>query len=154
VKGLILRAAFLAYRIRWRLLRPITMGVRLLMIHDGQVVLVKHTYQSGWHMPGGGLKWGETPAMGAAREAWEEVGARLKQPPTLLGVYSSFDDGHNNHVLTYVTTEFELGAPPDSWEIAERGRFHVTALPDDVSDGTVRRIQDYEAGRGPYSGAW
>ena len=38
-----------------RLTRGMTLGVRALVIDpDGRIFLVKHSYVSGWHLPGGG----------------------------------------------------------------------------------------------------
>lgn len=149
-----LRLAYDLYRLKWRILRPITLGVRIVLVDGGQVVLIRHTYQDGWHLPGGALDRGETPAHAAAREAKEEAGAYLLEPPQLLGVYSAFDQGNSNHVLTYVSEAFRLETPTDRWEIAERRLFALRQLPQDTTTGTRRRIQDYLAGRGPYSGAW
>jgi 8-oxo-dGTP pyrophosphatase MutT (NUDIX family) len=48
---------------------------RVLVIADGAVLLVRHWHGSGnLSMPGGGLKRGESPVRGAARELFEETG--------------------------------------------------------------------------------
>jgi ADP-ribose pyrophosphatase YjhB (NUDIX family) len=154
MKERVLRLAFDLYRLHWRILRPVTLGVRIVLVADGQVVLVKHTYQDGWHLPGGAINRGEMPHAAAVREAKEEAGAMLTQPPQLLGVYSSFDQGHSNHVLTYMSDSFRLETPTDRWEIAEHGLFAVKQLPHDTTAGTRRRIDEFLAGSGPYSGAW
>src|SRR5205085_1859217 len=45
----------------WRFARPMTVGVRALVIDgSGCILLVKHSYVSGWHLPGGGVEPGET----------------------------------------------------------------------------------------------
>lgn len=154
MKAWALHRAFDLYRWRWRILRPVTLGVRMLLVADGQVLLVRHTYQDGWHLPGGALNRGEMPQDAAVREAREEAGAVLLEPPQLLGIYSSFDTGQSNHVLTYAGEAFRLETPTDRWEIAERDCFPVKQLPHDTTEGTRRRIREYLAGRGPYSGRW
>ena len=76
---------YTVYRLLWRITRPITLGVRLMMVKEGKILLVKHSYQPHWYMPGGAVKQGELAQDAAAREAREEVGAELHAPPVLFG---------------------------------------------------------------------
>jgi ADP-ribose pyrophosphatase YjhB (NUDIX family) len=154
MKGLLLRLAHRSARLYWQVVRPVTIGVRLLLVADRQVVLVKHTYQSGWQLPGGAMKRGERPDEAAVREGYEEAGARLLAPPALLGVHSSFDDGQSNHVLTYFCQAFRLERRSDRWEIAACRLFPLDNLPEDLTEGTLRRIDEYLAGQFPCQGAW
>ena len=52
----LLRMAHLT-RIGWRsVAKPVTMGVRaLIRDRTGAVLLIRHSYVGGWHMPGGGV---------------------------------------------------------------------------------------------------
>lgn len=45
--------------------------------HEGRVLMVG-VKRGGWTLPGGGIEPGETGAQAAAREAWEECGARVE----------------------------------------------------------------------------
>jgi 8-oxo-dGTP pyrophosphatase MutT (NUDIX family) len=154
VKRLLLTLAYRLYELKCRLTRPIVVGVRILLIEDGSVVLVRHTYQTAWFLPGGAVKRGETLAEAAMREAYEEVGARLAQPPDLLGLYANLAGGKSDHIAVFASHAFALGPAPDRWEIEQVGRFGLNSLPADVSRGTQRRVADYLAGGAPHAGRW
>ena len=53
---------------------------------DGHVLLVRQAYRKRWGIPGGLLKRGEDPAVGARREVFEEVGiaVELIGPPAVV----------------------------------------------------------------------
>ena len=60
------RAAYrLAYgllRVWWFIRRPQVAGVKCLLTHGNEVLLVRHTYGPDvWDLPGGGVKSGESP---------------------------------------------------------------------------------------------
>ena len=125
----LLRLAYLLMRGWGWLVRPVVLGVRMILVQDGEIVLVRHTYMSGWHFPGGSIQSGETPLEAAAREVREEVGAELLEPPRLVGVFSYFGGGNSDHVTVYLCQKFRLGEATDRWEIAERESFRLDALP-------------------------
>src|SRR5467141_4714765 len=72
----------------WRFARAMTLGVRALVIDpQGRIFLVKHSYVSGWHLPGGGVEAGETVTQAIARELREEGNIDVSEPPRLHGVF-------------------------------------------------------------------
>jgi 8-oxo-dGTP pyrophosphatase MutT (NUDIX family) len=52
------------------------------------MLLVRERADGGWTMPGGWADVGDTPSVGAEREAWEEAGFRVKARK-LVGVYDA-----------------------------------------------------------------
>lgn len=54
-----------------------SLGSLVVLIDDGQVLLVSHSYKPQWGLPGGITKRGEAPEAAARRELLEEVGASI-----------------------------------------------------------------------------
>jgi len=151
--NLLRRAIYLAARAYWVIARPLTLGVRVIMLRGDEVLLVRHTYQNSWYFPGGLVERGETLDQAARREAREEVGATLG-PLTLVGIFSSFAEGKADHITVFRCAEFAL-APAENTEIERFAFFKLTALPPDVSAGTRRRVElilsgAHEPGYGPW----
>lgn len=139
-------------RLRWRLARPTTVGVRLLAVKEGEVLLVKHTYLDGWYLPGGGVRSGETLGDAMAREAAEEAGVELHEL-RLFGVYSSFLEGKSDHIVVFVCEAFTW-RKVSSREIESIDCFALSELPEGTSPGTRRRIAEYTAGEEAVSAPW
>ena len=139
--GQIARLLYRLNRLRWRLTRPLTVGVRLLAVCEGQILLVKHTYQDAWYLPGGGVNKGEALEEAMRREAREEIGATLNHL-RLFGVYSNFFEHKSDHVIVFTCTDFELTGSTDH-EIERFAFFDPHCLPDGTSPGTGRRIAEY-----------
>jgi 8-oxo-dGTP pyrophosphatase MutT (NUDIX family) len=139
-----LRLAYFALKIYWFFLRPLTLGVRVMLIQDGKVLLVRHTYINGWYMPGGGVKRGETLDQAARREAWEEVGAELHDI-SLIGAYSNFVELKSDHNILFFSNDFNLNGRHDH-EIAEVRFFPLDSLPENTWPGHRRLLNEYRAG--------
>lgn len=124
--------------------RPMTLGVRAAIFDpDGRVFLVRHTYVSGWYMPGGGVDPGETALEALTREIFEEGNIELDAPPVLFSVFFNRNASNRDHVLLYRCGTFRQAADkqPDA-EIAETGFFALDALPAGTTDATRRRLQE------------
>lgn len=119
--------------------KPMRVGVKMLLIQDGNIVLVKHKYGCDWYLPGGGLKKNESIEDGGRREASEELGATLGEVK-LFGAYSRL--GKNKHVVVLLCEDFTFTGETD-FEIDEIGTFPVTDLPENISGTTRRRVADY-----------
>ncbi len=140
-----MRLLYFAFRIYCFIFRPITLGVRVMMIQNDQVLLVRHTYIAGWFMPGGGVKRGETSDQAARREAREETGATLNNLK-LVGAYTSFKEWASNHNILFLSTDFAISGEHDL-EIAEIRFFPLDALPADLWPGHRQRLEEYRDGR-------
>lgn len=128
----------------WRIARGMTLGVRAAVFdRDGRIFLIRHTYVSGWHLPGGGIEVGETALEALTRELREEGNISMRDEPALFGIYFNGHVSRRDHVFVYVVRDFEQPAPPaPNSEIAETGFFAVDALPADVTAGTRQRIAE------------
>jgi 8-oxo-dGTP pyrophosphatase MutT (NUDIX family) len=147
--------AWLAYqllRLSWRIRRPVSLGVKAILVANDQVVLVRHTYQPGWLLPGGGIKRGETPEEAVRRECAEELGATIG-PLELFCVCSRFREGKSDHITVFLCRTFSLGRK-DDFEIDEFQLFPLTALPADASRGTRRRVAELLDGAPCSARAW
>jgi 8-oxo-dGTP pyrophosphatase MutT (NUDIX family) len=125
--------------------RPMTLGVRGIVFDRKRnaVLLIRHTYVPGWHLPGGGVEKGETFLDALTRELLEEGNIEIGAPPKLLSLYFNRHVSRRDHVALYLVTEFrQTGAHRPSMEIAEAGFFPVDDLPAETTKGTRRRIEE------------
>lgn len=127
---------------RWT--RGVTLGVRCVVIDaDGTVLLVRHTYVPGWHLPGGAVDPRETAEAAIRRELFEETAVTPTAPPRLHGLLLNLNLGARDHVAVYVVAHFERGtARVPNREIAEIGFFAADALPPDTTPATRRRLAE------------
>ena len=152
LKELILSVGYWTYRtvrkpVQWyqKKFNIQTRGVRVLLIYQNNIVVVRHWYNSWWVLPGGGIKKNETPEQAAVRELAEEVGVADVQLEYQLGVYSNNKEGKNDTVYCFVAF---LNAPFDSnkkfnIEISDMKSVSIEELPTGTSSATKARIAEY-----------
>ncbi len=137
------------------IMRPMTLGVRAVVIDgDDSVLLVRHSYVSGWHFPGGGVEVGETCREALARELGEEASVALEGPPLLHGVFLNAQSSRRDHVAVYLVRAFRvLGERTPDWEIEEARFFPRSALPEGPTAGArARRAELFDSA--PLSDRW
>jgi 8-oxo-dGTP pyrophosphatase MutT (NUDIX family) len=136
--------------------RAMTLGVRgMVLENDRRVLLVRHTYTPGWHLPGGGVEPGETAAEALARELREEAGIALEGEADLFGLYLQRVFAARDHVALYVCRGWRQieGHRRASLEIAECAFFPVDSLPAGTTEPTRRRIAEVVEGS-PRAADW
>jgi 8-oxo-dGTP pyrophosphatase MutT (NUDIX family) len=122
----------------------------MILDDEGCVFLVKHSYVSGWQMPGGGVEPGETIAAALEREVREEGNIQLTASPILHAIYYNTRDSWRDHVAFYVVRQFrQIGPPQPNHEIIAHGFFATNKLPTDTTRGTRERIAEVLTGRQP-----
>jgi len=137
--------------VHWRFSRGLTIGVRGL-VFDAQerVFLVKHSYVTGWHLPGGGVEHGETLLTALTRELREEGNIELLGPPELYGIYWNRRVAWRDHVALYVVRSFRQTAPPQpNSEIVAHGFFAPDAFPEGTTVSTRARVTEVLGNRDP-----
>ncbi len=101
-----------AFHLYWWFARGMTLGVRAVVLDDeNRVFLVKHSYVSGWHLPGGGVEVGETFIEALRRELVEEGRIELAAEPVLHGLFFNDHVSRRDHVAVYVVRRFTQDRP-------------------------------------------
>lgn len=126
------------YRVAWRgvqlrgmLWRRGSSGVKCVITHRGEVLLVRHTYgrRKVWYLPGGGVHRGEPPLRAAAREMEEELGLRDLE----LRELAMFETRVEGIAVRLTCAHAEIADPSqvrvEPVEIAEAGWFARDHLP-------------------------
>jgi len=131
--------------------RGMTLGVRGVVLDgDNKVFLVRHSYVSGWHLPGGGVEVGETFLEALRRELVEEGRIELTGEPVLHGLFFNGHVSRRDHVAVYVVRQFRQDRlPKPNHEIVETGFYDAAALPAETTKGTRLRIAEVLDGAKP-----
>lgn len=129
-------------------------GVRVIVVRNKKIVLVRHWYAPGvWTLPGGGVEPYESVEAAAIREVQEEAGYTIKTIDGELGTYEGINSHDSVRVLIASDYEGGLKVVPDR-EIMQRGIFDLDKLPETTSPANRRRIEAYIQGVRGERGTW
>jgi len=127
-----------------RFARGMTLGTRAVVLdREDRIFLVKHSYVSGWHLPGGGVETGETFLQSLTRELMEEGRIEMTAEPQLHGLFFNRRISPRDHVAVYVVRHYRQDRMPEpNSEIVACGFFSTVDLPPDTTRGTRLRIAE------------
>ena len=116
--------------------RP-SVGVGVLIWKDGKFLMGKRVGKHGagtWSAPGGYLEYGETFEEGAAREALEETGVKIKNLEFVTAVNNLFPDEQKHTITIWMRSDWESGDPQtiEHDKFVEVGWFTHDTLPDEL----------------------
>lgn len=112
----------------WLMGSVYTAGAAAVVVSDGQLLLVKPWYRSGWGLPGGFMKAGEQAADAAKREVQEETGLRIDVSEIHL-VYVQPNRRHIDHIFVVSLASSGYDDLAAAGEIIDAGWFKPDALP-------------------------
>lgn len=131
------------------IMRPVTIGVRALVLHDDRVLLVRQHGNAEWVLPGGAANRGETLREATIREAWEETGVAI-EAERLLGIFSTVYEHMTNHVAVFACHPLHGNIvqprPRFNIEIAEMRWWPLHALPDTLHPTARNWLRAHAAG--------
>ena len=118
-----------------------------VVIHEGKVLLARHTYGGGAGkliVPGGYVEWNETPQDALVREYLEETGIRV-EPQSIIGIRFNMHDWYIAFRAGYVSgtpvSDGDANSEVVWMEVAE------ALAREDVPDLTKKLIQSAASGK-------
>ncbi len=125
------------------LLSPVAFGVSAISLDENaRVLLVRHRYLPGWHLPGGGVKRAEPPAEAVIRELREEAGLVASDAPQFVHLYTRKAGFATNVVALYCVRNIRIDFRPNA-EIREIVFADPAAPPPGTAAGTARRLAEF-----------
>lgn len=148
-KSILRTARAIRELVYYRIFKIQTSGVRIVLLKEDSVLLIKHSCDNFWVFPGGGVKKNESPRKAASRETKEEVNYQIIDTASLIkvGNYSNNNSYKKDMVYLYVCLENnfkELKTTKNLMgkiEIEKQEWFPVTSLPR-VSEATKKRLNE------------
>jgi 8-oxo-dGTP pyrophosphatase MutT (NUDIX family) len=128
-----IRIAYIGLRTYWFLARPSVVGVKCVLTHGDDVLLVRHTYGNrSWDLPGGTVKRREAPRDAARREMNEELGRRIEDWIPLGELFVNTNH-HDDNLHLFQARVADQTVDLNLTELSEGAWFPRDALPADVA---------------------
>jgi len=134
------------------MLAPVAYAACALVERDGKILLARHSYVSGWLLPGGGIGRGEAAEHAVIREMKEEIGLHRCAPPEFFGIYTRKAGWATNVIVLYRLRDTEFTFAPNA-EIREIQFVDPANPPEGTPRSVVARLKEY-AGLQPRSHFW
>ena len=147
----------LVYQIQrwfWRVFRPRTKGVKVLLFDEaGQLLLIRNSYGRSdlFLLPGGGIRLFESPEQAAVREIKEELGCDVRGL-AFVSTYESTAEGKRDSIHLFKAVA-QGNLQIDGIEVQEARFYGLDCLPKAISPATRRRIEEH-LGRQPVDDNW
>lgn len=121
-----------------------TLGVKGIVVNDAsEVLLIRHSYYPGWHLPGGGVERNERIDQTLCRELKEEAGVIVEKPAKLFGIYTNFEAFPGDHVLLFIVDRWRQDRiPKPNLEILGQRFCTLANLPEGTTAATRRRLDE------------
>lgn len=121
--------------VRTRIVRTLyptfTAGVGVCLVRpDGRICLVRHSYSSGWGIPGGMMDGVEQPGQTAVREMQEELTVDITVARHAIPIRTPGRKHFNYLYRVEVDESLAAQVEPNSPEIVAAGWFAVDELPE------------------------
>ena len=143
MKRITLNLFYKILRVYWHIFKPITLGVRAIVVNEkDKILLVKHTYQNFWFLPGGGVNKGETFEQAIKRELMEETGYK-SDVIELFGIYQNTYEGKRDNIVVFLSKSGKFIESLPSSEIEKYEFFSVDNLPENTSRGMRKRVEEF-----------
>ncbi len=117
------------------------LAVNVAVIHEGKILLTQREDSELWILPSGGVEDGESLAQAAIRETKEETGLDVELT-RLVGIYSRLGDWSPGHMVLFAAKPIGGEIKRQEGETIAVEWFAFDEIPNSLSLGHKRRIQD------------
>jgi len=129
-------------RFYWFLFRPQSQGVKCVIEHNGNVLMIRNAYTriNQWTFPGGGVKKNESPEDAIKREVAEETGINVLEL-NKLGQFFTTQEYKEDRVHCFYATTKDMETTKDHAEIQEIKWFPVNEIPNSIAPSVTKVLK-------------